>query len=159
MSEGRKDSGNKGLVILFLVLCFVICGLITGIIVVINNNRLVLNTPEEASAYLANFGNADDIKPYVEAADRALEGATNNDVKAKIYSMRAGVIFNYNGIDKESYYEQMLSDAYNAEEIKHSADTAYMIYICEEKVGNDEKSKEYYEVAKERGYFDVQVNG
>lgn len=159
MSEGRKDSGNKGLVILFLVLCFVICGLITGIIVVINNNRLVLNTSEEASAYLANFGNADNIKPYVEAADRALEGATNNDVKAKIYSMRAGVIFNYNGIDKENYYEQMLSDAYSAEEIKHSAESAYMIYVCETRVGNDEKSRVFFEIAKERGYFDVPRRG
>ena len=159
MNEGRKGSGNRGLVVLLSVLCFVICGLIAGIIVVINNNRLVLNTPEEASAYLTNFGNADDIKPYVEAADRALEAATNNDVKAKIYSMRAGVIFNYNGTDKESYYEQMLSDAYNAEEIKHSAESAYMIYVCETRVGNDEKSRVFFEIAKERGYFDVPRKG
>lgn len=158
MSEGRKSGGNRGLIVLFSVLCFVICGLIAGIIVVINN-ILVLNTPEEALAYLADYGNADDIEPYIEAANRALDAATNDDVRAEIYSMRAGVIFNYSGDDQSDYYEQMLSDAYSAEEIKHSAESAYMIYVCETRVGNDEKSRVFFEIAKERGYFDVQRRG
>lgn len=126
---------------------------------VIRKGEVVIGSRSEALEYLVNFGNANDIVPYIEATNRALAGATSDDVKADIYIMQANVIYNYDGADKDIYYEQMLSDAYNSEEIKHSGETAYMVYICEEKVGNDEKSKEYYEIAKERGYFDREVRG
>ncbi len=156
----NKDGGeNRKWGFLLGGLGVVILGLVIGIVVVLSKGRLVLNTPDEALAYLVNFGNADNIEPYIEAANRALDAATNDDVRAEIYSMRAGVIFNYSGDDQGNYYGQMLSDAYNAEEIKHSDETAYIISICEGKVGNDEKSKEFFEIAKERGYFDIPGKG
>lgn len=158
MSRGQKGGGNRGLLVLFAILSFVACGLVAGIVAVVinnnNNNKLVINTKEEAINYLIDYANTGDLEELIKETDKALAAATNNVVKADIYMIRANTLFNYNEVNDNEYLEQMLSDAYNAENLNPTAQSAYRIYTGEKVMGNEEKAEEYFEKARERGLFD-----
>lgn len=159
MGKRQKGSSKRSLLILLSVLSFVICAIVVGIVVVINNNKFIINTPEEASTYLADYMEADNPDGFIEAGDRALAVATNDDVKAYIYLMRSSMLFNYNINSDNQYLEQMLSDAYSAENLSPTAQSAYRISVCEEVSGNKEKAEEYLNIAKDRGLLDSQGRG
>lgn len=154
MKKGKIGVYGKSSLFLLVLLSIVICGLIVGVIVVINSNKLIINTAEEAANYLIGYANAGDLEELIRETDKALAAATNDVVKADIYMIRANALFNYNEINDNEYLEQMLSDAYSAENLNPTAQSAYRIYVGEKARGNEEKAEEYFEKAKGRGLFD-----
>ena len=155
MKKEQKTGSNRGVLALFVVLGVVVCGLIAGIVAItMGNNKFVINTNDEALAYLADYVGMNDPEGFIEAGDRALAAAASDDVKAYIYATRSGMLYNYNLNDNNIYLEQMLSDAYNAESLSPTAETAYMISVSEELAGNKEEAEEYLEKARERGLLD-----
>lgn len=155
MKKEQKTGSNRGILALFVVLGVAVCGLIAGIVAItMGNNKFVINTNDEALAYLADYVGMNDPEGFIEAGDRALAAAASDDVKAYIYATRSGMLYNYNLNDNNIYLEQMLSDAYNAESLSPTAETAYMISVSEELAGNKEEAEEYLEKARERGLLD-----
>jgi len=159
MSEGRKSSDNRGLVILLSVLCFVICGLIAGIIVMINNNKLVLNTCEDAIDYMFANSDTENLQTLIDAGDRALDVAPNDEVKKCIYSKRFGALYNYSASNDNKYIEQILHDAYAVNDLSPDANTAYNIYMAEILAGNTVKANEWLNISEERGINNMPGKG
>lgn len=148
-----QKNGNKKLLVLLAFLCVIICGLVVGIIIV-NNNTLRLSNYNEALDYLAEYIGSEDPNTFIEATDRALVAATNDSVKADIYLMRAGTLYNYSIGKDDEYLDQMLADAYKAESLNPTAQSAYNVSVYESMAGNEAKSEEYLKIAKERGLLD-----
>lgn len=159
MNEGRKGSGNRGLVVLLSVLCFVICGLIAGIIVVINNNKLVLGSCEEAVNYIYENSDLNDMQTIIDAGDKALEAAVDDEVKACVYSKRFGVLYNYSVGNNDEFVEQLLSDALAAEGFYQDANTAYNVYLSEMMAGNVGEAEKWLQLSEDRGISNMPGKG
>lgn len=159
MSEGQEGGSNRGLVILLSVLCFVICGFVAGIVVVANNNKLVLNTCEEAINYMFENSDMDNTQTLIDAGDRALNVAPDDEVKWCIYSKRFGALYNYSASNDNKYIEQILYDAYAADGLSPDANTAYSIYMAEALAGNTEKANEWLNISEERGINNMPGKG
>lgn len=152
MKDSKKHSGNKGLWILLSALCLMICGLVVGIIVVVNNeaNTLRIETCEEATSYLYEGFNADDMKAFLAKSEEMLAATDDVEIKVCIYSDRFSAL--YNNMDgSDEYMAQMMSDAYALEEIKQDASSAYNIYKAEIMAGNIDKADEWQKIAEDRG--------
>lgn len=149
--EPQKKPKSYRLIFILGGLCLVAIMLTVFVIVKNNNNP----DSDEETVFVEED---DDLTPdqsiddYLTETEAELEKATTGEEKAAIYLDRAGELYRRQQIDEDNYTEEILSDAYKAEEIASSADTAYAIYYYEKRLGSSEVADKYLEIAKERGY-------
>ena len=153
ISKGEGITGdNKALVGVLIALCSVMVLLIGGIVVVkINQNddvepELVY---EEEDVELTPKSS---LEEYMNETNEQLNNAATNEEKAIIYTDRAAELLDRHLDGEGDYSEQILADAYKAEELDPSGDTAYAIYMYERELGSKKKANEYLKIAEERGH-------
>lgn len=154
--EERKAS-NRWLVIILILLCLVAGGIIAAII--FQKNKVEIDTYEEAVEYVWEYVENDDTEGFIDAAERAINGAKTDEVKADIHSIRAGELYNLVTSGNEQYLDMMKKDLYGAENLHPTADTAYGIYIYESEFGDPNIGEQYLRLAKERGLLDQAGEG
>ncbi|MBR2766679.1 hypothetical protein IKD67_01155 [Candidatus Saccharibacteria bacterium] len=151
----EKGGGkSRWLVAALFSLLFLIVGLIISIIVVKENQKEYIAKQEEEIEAVVSGGEAteDQLNNYIKDVDKQIAEASTNDEKAKLYADRASYLCSYiSRPEFEKYKEQILSDAYKAEELNPTAFSAYNISYYERMFGNEEQVNQYYDLAKERG--------
>ena len=156
--KGAKQRGsNRGLWALLGGLGCVIC-VLTVVLVVMQSSHPVEPEKEETaqgelisddwSEYIINR----DVNELIGMTNRQIESASDNETKSTIYSYRAAALYSFD-VESESaeYGDQILSDAYNAEEYYPTDKTAYLVYFYEQIYGDPVVAEEYLNIAKERG--------
>lgn len=157
MDGNERQDGKKRVLVFAISCCIVICGLVVAIVVAMNNRSESVDVvnPGSESEYKTFFdGWGEYIKTndgvgLIAVTNEQLDRTSDVQEKADIYAMRAGVLYNMS--DNGQYTQQILSDAYTAEELKPSGNTAYLIYYYEHEFGNDVVAEEYLKIAEERG--------
>ena len=104
---------------------------------------------------LANkYGDTDAANHYLEQTNSDINNQPDNEAKAKIAYDSAMQIYlahiNDEHIEDHALLEQMLSYAYQAEELHPTGDTAALIAYIEIQFGDEAKGREYLELAGER---------
>ena len=157
----NKEKGHKSLVALLIVLIFIIIGLVVGILLVLNWTRGGEVGDEED-------GEASDTEVinYVAEIERVtgeigtkIEEAETPAEKARLHLERGYELYNLlpeAGLNK---WDEVCDDAYAAEELAPSAESARLISGCEEMRENLELSNQYLEISEERGRNEGQAGG
>ena len=183
MKETNTKDNNRNLVVILCLLLTVILGLIVGIVLV--NRSLGTKTSEDqesqdiivyddgeeddASGIGADdvvfddvvddpVGDAKDMDGIVEKMQQAIDEAVDNESKSIMLLNRAYMMYNATLDGETKYNEQILRDAYLAEKINPTIQTAIGIHEFEKAFGDTDKAEEYLEIAKGRGYIE-QVGG
>lgn len=154
MRKGQNDIHSKWLLALLISLSIAICGLVVGIIVVINSNHAAEDTVEVGTEDIfggwGEYINNNDGEGLIATTDEMIRSTDDAEMKSDIYAMRAGVLYNMDdGVEK--YSAQILSDVYNAEECYPTGQTAYLIYYYENIFGDPAVAEKYLKIAEERG--------
>ena len=150
-----RKKNNQTLVFVLIVLCILILGLTAGNIAIgfINNTKEPTNN--NVSEELV-----DELNNYIAETNESIANATSDEEKAILYATIAASIYNNTRDYNDSVFrEQILENAYMAEELFPTAGTAHMVYIYESRFGNQEKAKYYYDLAIERGYTEGEESG
>lgn len=139
-----------------LLLIVVICAVAVVVTTMSKNDSVDVGVEEpEYGGVLDSWGEYvanKDMEGLVELTNKQLDATSDAETKAVIYSARAGALYSFDveeGSDK--YKDQILSDAYKAEETYPTSDTAYLIYMYEQAYGNTAVAEEYLKIAEERG--------
>ncbi len=149
----KHDGQHRGLVGVLSILVVIIIGLV-GSIIAIN----IINQKKQAAfdaledAVISGDASTDVLSQYIMEVDNKINETENNQEKAALYSERAGYVSVYaEDWEDDKLKEIVLADAYKAEELNPTAETAYSIYFYEREFGNKEKSDYYYNLSTERG--------
>ena len=92
-----------------------------------------------------------ELNNYMNEMEIKIENAGTSEKKAELLIERAKGAHDICSEDFEGYKDAILSDAYTAEQISPSAESAYLIYKFESELGNKEFANQYLELARERG--------
>ena len=150
---------NRGLVILLGALGIVIIGLVVGIVVVklqsSDNTVIVDGNDQTVDEYDTDEIEEEYIRPTVEEymaeMEERISSAETDEEKAELYLSRAGELYIRQQTGEGDFSEAILEDAYMAERINPTMDTAYDIYVYESEFGDDKKAEQYLKLAEERG--------
>ena len=153
----QKRIGVRWFAVAFVLLCIVAGGVVAVIILL--NNRVEISTYEEAVEYVWEYVENEDTEGFIDATERAINGAKTDEVKADIYSIRAGELYNLAASGDEQYLDMIKNDLYNAEKLNPTANTAYSIYMYESEFGNLDVGEQYLRLAKDRGLLDQAGEG
>lgn len=144
---------RSGLINVLVILCVIILGLIVCIIIVnLNNQNLHMSFDELEDLVISGEADSDLLNQYIDEINDKIEKTDNSQEKAVLYSERAGYISIYaSKWNDDKLKVDVLTDAYKAEELNPTADTAYDVYFYEREFGDEEKSNQYYNLSVERG--------
>lgn len=144
------------------VLVLLLAGVAT--VTILNRKDEVLEpTYEEVRAKIMDneeeYTYDDAISSYEKALERGddeWEGEEElTSILSSLYAARAGEAYNLlengGGNNDGICFAQILADAYEAERLNPTVETAYNIYIYESSFGNIERAFEYLDIAEERG--------
>lgn len=92
------------------------------------------------------------VDQYIAEAEAKIEETTDTGEKALLHSDLAEEIYSRPEGESEQYIEKIRYHIYQAEELAHSAETAWAIYNFETIFGNESQAKIYLDLAKERGF-------
>ncbi len=93
-----------------------------------------------------------ELDNYITEIERKIQNAETNEEKAKLYLEKSMKVASSCIEQCESYYKTALSDAYKAEEVSPSAESAWLISNFEMlSGGNEQNAERYRELAEERG--------
>lgn len=160
-SVERENSSNKKLKFLLAVLLMAIIGFAGGIITasIINQNSRI---SEEKIQDLVLEGRAttSQLEQYISDFDKRIARAETKEEKAELYSERGSNLYNYIDLNEnETIKNQVFADAYLAEELNPTVDTAVNIYYYENEYGSKERAEHYLQEAKNRGLDDIKGDG
>lgn len=154
---GQRKVNIKWLIIVLVSLCIIVGGIVAAIIFF--NNRVEIDTYEEAVEYVWKYVKNEDTEGFIDAAERAINGAKTDEVKADIHSIRAGELYNLAASGDEQYLDIIKKDLYDAERLHPTANTAYGIYIYESEFGDPDTGEQYLRLARDRGLLDQAGEG
>lgn len=167
----KKEGSQNTLVILLALLIIIIIGLIIGIALVkiLRDGSLAGSDDTESDEDVDYVAEVDSITNEIE---EKLKGAETSEEKAALHMERAGRLSNIvSGFDEGveineivlrddvDVWSTICSDAYEAEKLNPSSNTAMMIFDCESERENQELANKYLEIATERAKTDGQGGG
>ena len=165
----KETKSRRGLVFLLGLVFLVIIGLVVGIIIVLNLGR---ESSVEDDSEVVEEDYSSEIDKITRTIEEKLKIADSPEEKVALYIEREGQIYNLiAGTDKGRQVKDIVSeanidvwsiicsDAYEAEKLKPSAQTAIMIFDCENGRGNEEVANQYLEISGERAVSEGQAGG
>ena len=167
MDEAKNRNLLRGVGFLALgFLCLVVIGLVVGITITKINEKTGSSDEEEINAEEYALKEEEELKAqyvsteeYIEEMRKKIEKAETKEEEAQLYMERAEELYGRQASEEGDYKKQILADAYKAEELAPSAETAFFISVVESDFGNEEKAAKYEELAGKRGGESEEGNG
>ncbi|MCQ2571076.1 MAG: hypothetical protein MJ154_02405 [Candidatus Saccharibacteria bacterium] len=162
-AEFFKKHGKKITIAVVLVIILSATAIVTTI--KISNEKEEQQTKEEIAVDLShNVKDIDEAREhygaeseaYYEAVQRLINEAKHNANKANLLLLRAEDLANTN---TPELIKKALEDAYAAEELYPTIESAFRIEDIERKLGNEEKANEYKAIKEERVQSSGQPTG
>lgn len=154
----EKTSHSGKLIALLVCLCLAIVGLVAANIAVYitgdkKNKTTESSLDQHENILPIDYFSKGDIDGGIEAFTRQIENAQTDEEKSNLYRFLATELYHALANDNQNsqYIELMLQSAHKADDFNPTIDTAYTIYLCEDKFGDKEVAIEYLNLAKERG--------
>lgn len=157
----KKIAANKKLFFAIAILFSLILGLICGIVVVnIINRNSQMSAEKIEDIVLEGGATMRQIEQYIANTDEKIKNAKTDEEKAELYSERSSKLYNYIESTKNDIVkDRVFSDAYMAEKLNPTIDTAANIYYYENTYGNKEQAERYLQEAKDRGLDNIKGDG
>lgn len=165
-SKFKKGYKRRVLLVAGAVLVLVILVIVVlALVFLLNKNEAVKTKTPETSTLPQTAENIrddavskalseDNPKSAIEIYQKSIDSYNNNEKKSMAYIQRAAELYSYYG---DKYKDQILADAYKAEEIYPSPQSATFIYQMETKFGNIAVAEKYSAIIDERTKINPEV--